>query len=379
MRILIVTAISLSFIAATLLVGVTLFLVDARSKLDATKSELGAALSRGAQLSTQLLTAEQQLLDKIAENESLTIELQSTTQQLTIRTSENTTLETSLQAIRGQLTSEIAENDTLMAENTTLTSKLESTTEQLMRLTEDNQALFAEVGQLNEVRDERDALVAQLDTLNSQLSDLQGEITTLELRRAPLIVEPYTGGFACTGSMEPKITCLDTATWLSNFEPESVVVGAVISFTPTAECRMSVGPIGHRVMAIKMVSGIYYYWPKGDASSEFDNCWIPDTNVNGYIIELHKNTNPENAPLRDKVNSAKAALDAAQQAYERMERVYKEKRVEYCGSLESGCTLAEPYFSELKVMYDEFVSFSEAYLEANDTWKQAVDDAIAKL
>ena len=95
--------------------------------------------------------------------------------------------------------------------------------------------MVLEVGELEVVRDARDALFTQVDSLNSQINGLQIEIVSLEGRRAPLIVETYTGTFACTGSMEPKITCLDSATWLSNFEPQHVVIGAVISFTPTAE------------------------------------------------------------------------------------------------------------------------------------------------
>ena len=66
------------------------------------------------------------------------------------------------------------------------------------------------------------------------------------------MVESYTTGFHCTGSMEPKITCLDTTTWLANFNPQDVVIGTVIVFTPTADCELSSSRVAHRVTAVKV-------------------------------------------------------------------------------------------------------------------------------
>ena len=107
-----------------------------------------------------------------------------------------------------------------------------------------------------------------------------------------------------------------------------------------------------------METGIYYYWPKGDASSQYDGCWIPDTNVNGYIIELHKNTHPENQALRNKVNSASAAYKQAKETYDQKQDYYEQKYIEYCGSLASGCTLSEPRYSELIQLYNELISLN---------------------
>ena len=142
-------------------------------------------------------------------------------------------------------------------------------------------------------------------------------------------------------------------------------------------------------MDIKVVDGTYYYWPKGDANSQVDGCWVPHTSVNGYIIELHNNTNPENASLRERVNSAKAERDEALQIYEAKEvrynrklDYYNAKYIEYCGSLAGGCQLAEPYYSELNQLYDELVRLEgelvflyNDYIAAYDAWEQAYNEA----
>ena len=175
----------------------------------------------------------------------------------------------------------------------------------------------------------------------------------LERRREPLIVDSYTAGFKCTGSMEPRITCLDSATWLYNFNPEDIVVGTVISFTPTAECNLTSSRVAHRVMSVTGdASGNYYYWPRGDANSQDDGCWIPHTNVNGYIIELHRNSNLENSGLRSRVNTAKAARDEARQNYE-------QKRLEYCGSLTGACTLSGTRYAEVIRLLNTYLAAYE--------------------
>ena len=117
--------------------------------------------------------------------------------------------------------------------------------------------------------------------------------------------------------MEPKLTCLDSATWLEDFRPQDIVVGATISFQGRA-CSSDFPSgvrIAHRVLDIRVVNGVYEYWPQGDANERPDGCWVPQTAVNGYIIEIHKNTRPENAMLRDNVNAARAAYVTARDAH----------------------------------------------------------------
>ena len=234
-------------------------------------------------------------------------------------------------------------------------------------------------GELEEAKGQRDALVREVDSLTSQVRNLQYQIAALEQRREPLIVESYTRGFKCTGSMEPRITCLDSATWLSNFRPEDIVVGAVISFKPTAECDLESRSVAHRVMDIRQSGSFYYYWPKGDANSQDDECWIPHTNVNSYMIELHKNTNPENSDLRNRVNTAKANTNQALSNYEYEEAVHKEKqdrydslRLQYCGSLTGSCQLPTSQFNELTALRNELISGLEELLHLLDVYLAAV-------
>ena len=100
--------------------------------------------------------------------------------------------------------------------------------------------------------------------------------------------------------MEPKVTCLDSATWLRNFNPEDIAIGVVIRLTPTPECDLGVAScVQPRVMDITEAHRTYYYWPKGDANADADGCWIPDTNVSRYVIELLKDTHPGNNNLRN--------------------------------------------------------------------------------
>ena len=117
--------------------------------------------------------------------------------------------------------------------------------------------------------------------------------------------------------MEPKLTCLDTATWLNDFEPEDIVVGATISFQGSA-CWSDApthSRTAHRVMDLRVTNGVHYYWPQGDANSGPDGCWVPESSVKGYMIEIHKDTRPANATLRNNVNAAKDAYVAARVRY----------------------------------------------------------------
>ncbi len=155
--------------------------------------------------------------------------------------------------------------------------------------------------------------------LETRAGDLRAEIAELEERRRPLFLamqRQQVEGFLCTGSMEPVLTCLDTATWMRDFAPGEIVVGAVINYDNSA-CwgDAAVGRTAHRVVDIQVIDGVHHYWPKGDAHAHPDGCWVPHTAVNGYIIEFHKNTVPANAELRDNVNAALAAYTTAWEAY----------------------------------------------------------------
>ena len=308
----------------------------------------------------ETLTADLQA--ETAENERLTADLDTTTERLTSKIAENETLTADLNATTEQLTSKIAENEAL-------TSDLNTKTQQLVDKTSEHEALVKELGDMEDVKSERDSLLSQVESLNSQISRLRSEISSLEQLRRPLIVRSYNEGFLCTGSMEPKITCLDSATWLVNFNPEDIIVDTVIIFDPPAECDMGSGNVAHRVKAIRTASNTYFYWPKGDANAEADGCWIPHTNVLGYMIDLHKNVHPENADLRNRVNTAKAVMDVALSNYEYAVAVHDQKqdqydslRLRYCGSLTGSCQLPTKQYNELIALENELISGLEELL-----------------
>ena len=148
--------------------------------------------------------------------------------------------------------------------------------------------------------------------LETKTRDLQAEIAELEDRRRPLVLALDTSarsGFLCTGSMEPTITCLDEATWLRDFRPEDIAIGATIAFKPNCwEDDEDARGAAHRVMDIRVEEGIHYYWPKGDGAREPDGCWVPHTNVQGYVIDIHRDVRPANAVLRERGNAGKGHL-----------------------------------------------------------------------
>ena len=212
-------------------------------------------------------------------------------------------------ALESSLSTLTAENLNLTNERNTLTADLESANAARSRLTSDLQDAR---GANAALRAENEAIVR----MHGRVENLRQEIDDLELRRSPLILETHRQGFLCTGSMEPKLTCLDEATMLTNFRPEDIVVGSVISFKPTDECNLESDAVTHRVMEIKVEDGVHYYWPKGDANSEPDGCWIPDSNVLDYMIEVHKDARPENAELRQDVLDAFARWDEGKVKYD---------------------------------------------------------------
>ncbi len=177
---------------------------------------------------------------------------------------------------------------------------------------------------------------ANLKDSVGQLEDLQQQVTELLQQREPLILNPgdtYRVGFRCTGSMEPVITCLDEATWLNDFRPEDITVGATISFNPGCrEDQPSASSTAHRVKRVKVDNGLHYFWPRGDGNHEDDGCWVPETHVGAYIVDIHKNVRPENAQLRNNLNAADKALTDFQ--------------LRHCGRPTfANCTLSEPYYS----------------------------------
>ena len=188
------------------------------------------------------------------------------------------------------------------------------------------------------------ALVLQYDEivrLQGTAPEIEARIAELEERLKPLIGavrRQRTSWFACTGSMEPNITCLDRVTLVPPTDPEEIVVGAVINVDP--HCGEGDGDgrgVAHRVTAIKVRNGAHYYATKGDAISRVDTCWIPYSDVLEYIVAVEKDVYPEYTFLRNQVNSALAAFRAEQVRVGAVEQRHLAARAAYFGLVEQVC------------------------------------------
>ena len=374
MRILALTYATLGILAASVLLAL---LLRSNSELNTTKDQLKASQAQGERLSSDLGATTEQLTNKIAD-------LDTANAQLGSAAAENAGLRSELRVTKEHLTTQISENEALTttfvasseklgsrtAENAALTSDLETVTRQLTGKSAEYETLLNEVGTLETLRVDRDSLLGEIEALRSSIRELKEQ-------RTPLLVQSYKVGFRCTGSMEPKVTCLDSATWLRNFNPEDIAIGAVIVFTPTPECELGVGAVSHRVMDIREVQGTYYYWPKGDANAEADGCWIPDTNVYGYLIELHKDTHPGNSNLRNRMNAARVERDETFAQFKAAEDAYNRIYLEYCGSNPDACSLEPARVAELDRLYDEYIRLFELHQTAYEAWNVVYQEAWA--
>ena len=201
-------------------------------------------------------------------------------------------------------------------------------------LASDHAALAAQHKTLAE---EYDAIVR----LRGTAAELEERIAELEERLKPLVGavgRQRSSWFACTGSMEPAITCLDRVWLVPPTDPEKIVVGVVINVDP--HCGEGDGDgrgVAHRVTAIKVRNGVHYYATKGDAISRVDICWIPYSDVLEYIVAVEKNVYPENTGLRNQVNSALIAFRAEQIRVGAIELRYLAAGEEYVALVKQVC------------------------------------------
>ena len=365
---------TLVFLIATALI-LLLLLVRTNATLAATRDQLSASQSRVEQLSVELGASTERVANQEAQNEMLTGDLDTANEQLANSMEQNAGLRSELEMQLEQLTAQAGENETLSAnllettrelgsktiESEALSSDLDRVTGLLTGKSSDFESLLKEVGSLEALRADRDSLRGEMDSLRASIKELE------DLRR-PLMVQSSTVGFRCTGSMEPKITCLDSATWLHNFKPLDIAIGSVIVFTPTPDCEIGLGTTSHRVIDIRTVGGAYFFWTKGDANPDVDGCWIPASSIHGYMIELHKDTHPENSDLRSLVNTAKAERDEAFERYQAAEVSYNHTYSEYCGHNPDACSLDSARVAELDSLYDEYIRLFNLYQEAYEAW-----------
>ena len=358
-------------------------LKDTQEDLQETDADLEASVEHGEAL-TAANTA--LLMDKSA-LETVKASLEAETATLSKDLDET---EAKAETLTADLTETRVERDALRTGLADATAQVADLTEKhsvLMEahgvLTETNRVLTAKKGELEgtlataqaaftalEVKHGHLVTVAgDLEQATASVQALQAEIARLEAQRRPLILrdtDTETSPFACTGSMEPKLTCLDTATFLTDFDPADIVVGATIIFQSNA-C-WSGEPVGswtsHRVVDTRYSGGVYYFWPKGDANRSADSCWVPHAAVDSYIIAIHKNTVPENAELRNNVNAAKARRVAAYDA------AIAHREAHGCYDLDTVCTFYT------KASYNKAVRLRLAWEAARDYWRCWYDNAL---
>jgi len=211
--------------------------------------------------------------------------------------------------------------------------------------------------------------------LEERAEGLRAVIAALEEDRQALQVKSSEMFPTCTGSMEPRITCLDTAVVLQNFLPEDIALDNVIAYYPPGQEGAGDGPpVFHRVTNIKVEDDVHYFWPRGDALDEPDGVWVPEGNVLGYLIELRPGTRPQNSALRDRVNGARELYASARDRMLEARGRYDDLAVRHCGSVEavSTCsTISQEGRAELRAAYDVFSGAWGEYVNATCGYDKA--------
>ena len=171
-----------------------------------------------------------------------------------------------------------------------LANERDDLTEQIALVTSQKEALVSDYEQARQELQTWKQAGETVEAIEQRGRELELVIKALERQREALTVVSSEVYFYCTGSMEPIMTCLDTAVIMTNFKPEDVPVGAIISYyKPPGKDEDS--RIIHRVMKIRVDSdGAYHFWTQGDNVRRPDGYWVPETHLIGYVIGLKKNT-----------------------------------------------------------------------------------------
>ncbi|MCY4576752.1 MAG: hypothetical protein OXC55_09210 [Chloroflexi bacterium] len=245
-----------------------------------------------------------------------------------------------------------------LIEVTKLDGKISALEIEATKLDEEIRALEQDNADLRAAHGTVVSLEEQAQGLRVVISGLENDRRALELKAREMFP-------VCTGSMEPKITCLDTVVVLENFFPEDIEVGTIIFYDSPAAGDGGL-PILHRVTEIKIENGIYYFWPKGDAVDSPDGVWVPEGDVRGYVIELLQGTRPENMELRDRVNGAKDLYISTRRTMLEARGVFDETAIRYCGSVEavSACQTSTSNFNTVLAAYNTFRDAYDEYLIA---------------
>ena len=340
-------------------------LVGAQAELGEVRADLVGAQAELGEVRADLVGAQAELGDMSQELDGLRAELSDVNSQNTViaaqyaqSLSSNVRLENALGEVGADLVGAQAELGDMNQELDDLGAELSDVNSQ-------NTVLAAQYAEL-------EGTVGFLEALTKRVQEMSQELDDLRAQREPLILghnSVVSHNFACTGSMEPVLTCLDKATFLYDFKPEDVAVGATIDYR--SNCRDDGGVTTHRVMSIKVENGIYHYWPKGDGVEEPDGCWVPHTDVIGYIIAIEKDVVMENSVLRGQVNAARAVYIDAKDDYDVQNKAYLDLRQKYkeCGGSYAGTC---PSYNKVSAKYFQVLEadlrYRTAYTWYSDCW-----------
>lgn len=270
-------------------------------------------------------------------------------------------LEENAQELSGELDDTVALLEDERAAYTALSDERDSLLMTILSLELDKARLAVEIRALRNAHESVLALEEKADGLRTVIAGLEDDRKALEVKSREMFP-------VCTGSMEPKITCLDNVVLLENFHPEDIAVGTVISYDPsTVDGAGGDGlPILHRVANVKIENDVYYFWPKGDAQEDPDGIWVPQDSVLGYVIELRQGARPENTDLRDWVNGARERYTTARDTMLEARDAFDAVAIQYCGSVEaaSSCDTSSANFSKVTTAYAEFSTAWDVYLTA---------------
>ena len=328
-------------------------------RLAGAESELNSTRREKANVETELASTRNELETTQREKADVEAELASTRSGLATTQREKINVEAELASTKSELVTTQGEKVNVEAELASTKSELATTQEEKANVEAE---LAGTKSELATTREEKSSVEQRLryvqqsvEDLNGQLSelrssvgsidDLRDEISRLEGERRALVPRIVTRNLKCTGSMEPKLTCLDTVDLLINYRYSDIVIGAVVSFKDGSHNTL------HRVMGVRENAVL----TKGDSNPK-DDGWISKDRIVGYVVKVNKNVNMHNAELRRRVNNSSTTLDHAQEEYEKL-------RLHICGRLDSNeiCYTSQSNINRLDRSW-------EAYLDAYCGW-----------
>ena len=180
------------------------------------------------------------------------------------------------------------------------------------RLSAENEDLRGadyELKRRQDIQTSYDELLLQKRELVDEIEALENEVRVLKGGLATLDPLPEISGelnLACTGSMEPTISCGDSVLMLRNWRSNPLImgyipVGSIVVFRVPPSCpSLDAGSsVVHRVIKNVYdgtIDGQTFY-TKGDANQHPDNCRLVPSDIEGYVVAIHKAANPGEGSL----------------------------------------------------------------------------------